>query len=110
MEQSTHSFINKRKFTGKGGLVNKLINNLPIELHIPLYNYCGPGTKVEKRLARGDNGKNLLDEYCKQHDIAYNKYSDITNRNRADQILAKKAFDRFKSSDDNLGEKIAALV
>lgn len=35
------------------------------------YNYCGPFTKLDKRLARGDKGINELDEICKQHDIAY---------------------------------------
>ena len=33
-----------RKSVKRGsGLVNKLIDNLPIELHLPGYNYCGPG-------------------------------------------------------------------
>ena len=35
------------------------------------YNYCGPFTRLDKRLARGDKGINELDEICKQHDIAY---------------------------------------
>lgn len=35
------------------------------------YNYCGPFTRLDKRLARGDKGINELDELCKQHDIAY---------------------------------------
>lgn len=25
------------------GLVDKLIDKLPIEVHLPSYNYCGPG-------------------------------------------------------------------
>jgi hypothetical protein len=33
-----------------GGFVNSLINKLPFELHIPGYNFCGPGTKLEERL------------------------------------------------------------
>jgi len=28
------------------GLVNKIINKLPFELHIPGYSYCGPGTNL----------------------------------------------------------------
>jgi hypothetical protein len=32
------------------GFLNTLINKLPIELHIPGYNFCGPGTKLEKSL------------------------------------------------------------
>lgn len=33
-----------RKSAKRGlGLVNKLIDKLPVELHLPGYNYCGPG-------------------------------------------------------------------
>ena len=32
------------------GIVNDIINNLPFELHVPTYQYLGPGTKLEKRL------------------------------------------------------------
>lgn len=92
-----------------GGLINSLINKLPIELHIPTYNYCGPGTKLTKRLARGDKGINPLDEACKEHDIAYNTFTDLKNRNKADELLAREALQRLKSSDATLGEKITAL-
>lgn len=33
----------KKNQRGKG-LVNRLINKLPFELHIPGCQYCGPGT------------------------------------------------------------------
>ena len=67
--------VHKRKSTqrrGKG-LVNSIINKLPVELHIPVYQYCGPGTKLKARLARGDPDINPLDAACKEHDIAYSK-------------------------------------
>jgi hypothetical protein len=99
--------INKR-YRG-GGLVNSLINKLPIELHIPGYNFCGPGTKLSKRLARGDRGVNKLDEACREHDIAYNNYQDLQNRHEADEVLLEKAKKRFRSSDASFGEKAAAL-
>lgn len=35
------------------------------------YNFCGPGTNVQKRMARGDIGISALDNICKQHDISY---------------------------------------
>ena len=92
-----------------GDSINTIINRLPFELHVPSYNYCGPGTKLNKRLLRGDKGKNPLDKACKEHDIAYNTYSDIENRNKADELLAQKAFERFKSSDASLGERLIAL-
>lgn len=92
------------------GLVNTLINKLPFELHIPGYNYCGPGTKLESRLARGDKGVNPLDEYCKYHDIAYTNSNNLTDRHKADIILMKKAKSRQNSSDTSFGEKVASSL
>lgn len=93
-----------------GDLVNKAIDILPVELHIPGYQYCGPGTKLSKRLKRGDPGINKLDEACKQHDIAYSKYSDTEHRSKADRELAEKAWQRVKASDSSIGEKATALA
>ena len=92
------------------GLLNKLIDKLPVELHIPSYHYCGPGTKLSKRLARGDQGKDKLDLACKNHDISYNNYHDLENRRIADKILYKEAIERMRASDSRLSEKAAALT
>lgn len=101
----------KNRKTKKGrGFLNSLINKLPIELHLPGYQYCGPGTKLTKRLNRGDPGINQLDKACKEHDIAYNINKDQEKRNIADKILAGKAWQRFKSSDANLNEKANSLL
>lgn len=95
--------------TVKGeGLLNSLINKLPIELHLPGYQYCGPGTKLSKRLQRGDLGVNQLDKACKQHDIAYSQHADLANRHKADRILEDTAWSRVKSRDANFGERAAA--
>lgn len=91
------------------GLVNSLINKLPIELHIPGYKFCGPGTKLTERLARGDRGINILDESCREHDIAYANEKDLKERHKADKVLASAAVQRFKSSSTPLGERLAAL-
>ncbi|WP_227553302.1 hypothetical protein, partial [Acinetobacter baumannii] len=41
-------------------------------MHIPGYQFCGPATRLNKRLARGDAGVNKLDGWaCKEHDITY---------------------------------------
>ena len=32
-----------------GSLLNKAINNLPFEMHLPGHNFTGPGTKLKKR-------------------------------------------------------------
>jgi hypothetical protein len=54
----------------ESAIVNKLIDKIPIELHLLGYNFCSPDTKLAKRLARGDSGVNLLDSACKVHDIS----------------------------------------
>lgn len=92
-------------------IVNTAIDHLPIELHVPGgYQYCGPGTRLKARLARGDRGINKLDEACKEHDISYSKYSDSEHRSIADRALAEKAWQRVKSSDASIGERAAALA
>lgn len=91
-----------------GNLLNKAVDILPIELHVPGYQYCGPGTKLSKRLQRGDSGINKLDAACKEHDIIYSKYRDTENRSKADRELAEKAWQRVKARDSSIGEKAAA--
>lgn len=100
--------MRKRPKTGKG-LLDKLINNLPVELHVPGYQYCGPGTKLEKRLIRGDPGKNELDSACKAHDIAYAKYCSGPERYKADKKLAREAWKRVVAKDTKIGERATAL-
>lgn len=90
------------------GLVNTLINRLPFELHLPGYNYCGPGTKLDKRLNRGDVGINPLDEACKSHDIAYAQNKSLETRHRADLELAVAAGRRWRESN-SLPERLLAL-
>lgn len=92
----------------KSSPLNWLINNLPFELHLPGYNYCGPGTNLKKRLERRDKGINLLDEYCKQHDIAYISAIDLNDRHKADIKLLKMARTRIQAPNATPGEKLAA--
>ena len=93
------------------GVLNDLMKKLPVELHIPGYQYCGPGTKLQERLARGDPGINPLDAACREHDIAYSKNRDnLKERHIADKILAKQAFQRVLAPDASFGEKAAAFA
>ena len=92
------------------GLLNSAINKLPIELHLPGYSYCGPGTKLHKRLARGDKGINPLDEACKEHDIVYSKSNKLEDRHEADKKLEQAATKRLSSAEAKLGERAAALT
>lgn len=94
---------------GISSVINRAIDLLPIELHVPGYRYCGPGTKLEKRLARGDPGINPLDDACKIHDIAYSKHKDTENRRIADSELATTAWKRFRAPDASVTEKAVAL-
>lgn len=93
-----------------GNVLNKVIDILPIELHLPGYQYCGPGTNLSKRLQRGDPGINKLDAACKEHDIAYSKYKDTENRSKADRELSEKAWQRVKAEDSSIGEKASAWL
>ena len=78
-------------------------------MHIPGYQYCGPGTKLTKRLARGDPSINPLDKACKENDIVYSqKKENITARNTADKVLAEKAWNRVSAKYARIGEKAAA--
>ena len=100
----------KKKKRGEG-IVNKVINNLPFEAHLPGYQFCGPGTQLTKRLNRGDRGINPLDAACRLHDIEYSKDKTLgETRKIADQKLAEKAEERIHSKDASFGEKASALI
>lgn len=92
------------------GLVNDLINKLPFELHWPGYNYLGPGTKLDERLARDDKPINKLDEAAKEHDIFYKHNKDTKTRHKADEVLEYKAWNRVLDPQASFGEKTAAWV
>ena len=57
------------------GVVNKLINNLPFEAHLPGHNFTGPGTKLNRRLNEDLTPKpwsipiNRVDDSAYRHDI-----------------------------------------
>lgn len=99
----------KRKTKGCG-ILDSIVNKIPVEMHVPGYQYCGPGTKLEKRLARGDPGINPLDQACKRHDITYSKYNRGPERYEADKLLAKQAWNRVVSKDASLQERATALA
>ncbi|KAL6416553.1 hypothetical protein ACFW04_013360 [Cataglyphis niger] len=92
---------------GGAGLLSRA---LPFELHIPGYQFCGPGTRLAKRLARGDRGVNPLDAACREHDIAYSRSGDLADRHVADRAPAERVRKRIASSDSTLGERVAATA
>jgi len=84
-------------------------HTLPLEAHIPGYVFCGPGTKLQKRLERSDQGISPLDEACKEHDIAHSQNKALSERHKADSILIDKVWSskRVKAPDSSLGKKAA---
>lgn len=113
MAKRRASRVRHKRVVKGGGLIssvlNKAIDLLPVEAHLPGgYQFCGPGTKLKQRLARGDKGINPLDGYCREHDIAYDRFSDSANRAKADSRLAEQAWRRVSASDASLAEKAAA--
>lgn len=92
------------------GLIDSAINSLPFELHIPGYQFCGPGTRLQKRIARGERGINKLDNACMYHDIAYDNSKSLQDRHKADIQLINMAKQRLNSKDATKGEKIASWL
>ena len=94
-----------------GSLLNSALNALPLpEMHMRLpkgvpsedipggtfqdtgkYSYCGPFTKLDKRLSQGYKRANHLDRACLNHDVAYTFHKDTAGRNAADDVLAAAA-------------------
>ena len=75
------------KFTKGGSVLNKFINNLPVEMHLPGHNFTGPGTKLNKRLNPDLTPKkwskpiNRVDKASYNHDNCYLKNNDTATRN-----------------------------
>ena len=61
-----------------------------MEFHWPGYQYMGPETHFQKRLARDDPGINRLDRIAKAHDIDYGKAKDLKNKWAADRKMIAK--------------------
>lgn len=97
----------KKKLHGKG-LINQIINKLPVELHVPGYQFCGPGTKLKDKLNK--TGINPLDSACKEHDLFYSLHPNTEDRHQADLILQQKAAARAKAVDATFGERLSANI
>lgn len=94
-----------------GTVINRLIDLLPAELHLPKYKYSRPGTKLAQHLQRKDPGMNKHDATCKEYSCHMNfKYSDSINRAKADKEFTEKTLERVKSNVASLREKAVALA
>ena len=73
----------------RGFDIQKMLGKTGIEFHWPGYQYMGPGTKLKKRLKRGDPGINRLDRIAKQHDIDYSRAQNLQDKWKADTKMIK---------------------
>ena len=84
----------------------------PGEKHLPGYNYCGPGTRLDIRLDDDDQPRsgeapvNEIDEACYNHDLAY-RSNDLQQRHLAD-IKLIHAINAIPNK--SLKEKLASLL
>ena len=85
----------RRRQRGRGFDFQKAVSKLGVEFHWPGYQYMGPGTKLAKRLKRGDPGINRLDKLAKQHDIDYSRARNLRDKWKADEKMIK-GINQFK--------------
>ena len=81
-----------------GSLLNKAINNLPFEMHLPGHNFTGPGTNLKKRLnpdltpKKRSKPVNRVDMAAYNYDLCYLKNDDTATRNAVcDKKYIKRA-------------------
>ena len=78
----------KTQFVKTGsGLFNKVVSNLPFELHLPGHNFTGPGTRLDRRLnpdltpREWSKPINRVDTAAYHHDLCYAQNPDRKTRN-----------------------------
>ena len=79
------------------------------EIHIPGYNYCGPGTEFINRTKRGDKPINSLDLCCYKHDETYIK-NNYTFSKESDKQFIRCSKKVFKTTSDKKEKKWAFLA
>ena len=68
-------------------LLNKALNNLPFEMHLPVHNFTGSDTKLKKRLnldltpKKWSKPVNCVDKAAYHRDVCYLKNNDSATRN-----------------------------
>ena len=91
-----------RKYRQRGAWCrhSKMAGQDRIEFHWPGNQFMGPGTKLAKRLTRGDPGIKRLDKIAKQHDIDYSKAKNLRGKWKADTKMIK-AIDKLPGSQND---------
>ena len=87
-----------------GSLLNKAINNLPFEMHLPGHKFTGPGTKLKKRLNPDLTPKkwskpiNRVDKAAYHHDVCYLKNDDKNMLKELEGIYNPTLWERLDKS------------
>ena len=88
-----------------GSILNRMINSLPVEMHLPGHNFTGPGTKLNKRLNKDLTPKawskpiNRIDQAAYNHDVCYLKNNDTKTRNNVcDKNMLEEMENIYKPS------------
>jgi hypothetical protein len=121
-----HESGSKSKKQNGKGIVDKFIENLPVELHLlgtdeitgktKKSSFIGPGSKLNKRLGPGDNPQdwskpiNDLDRAALKHDICYRDFKDPQSRNHCDDKLSASAKQFLKKPNISTLDKIDAHI
>lgn len=92
------------------GLMNKLIDWLPGRVHLPGYEYCGPGTESAPEHFKIIKTKNQLDQACLEHDLVYINHKKESERADADAELYKRAMLRMQDENADHDERTFATV
>lgn len=73
----------------KPGFVGEKHIFMPTPYGLTKANFAGPGTHIQQRLNRGDQGINQIDKIAKAHDIAYYHAKSKDDIRRADNAMIK---------------------
>lgn len=70
----------------------------------------GPGTFLEQKIRDKVAPKNALDALCFEHDVFYDKHSDVSDRHVADRQLAEGAEKLARSSEIDWKQRLASYL
>lgn len=77
------------------------------ELHPGCYNYCGPGTKIEREDVRGTNPIDEIDNICRDHDIDYLEANEKPDKKQLIRKADRKMLERLEQHKNMPGYSLA---
>jgi len=109
LRQSLIFILNNKIFEGKG-VINRIINKLPFQIHLPGHNYTGPGTNLYLNMEKNIAPINKVDEAAFIHDNEYSINKTDEARRISDEKLIEKAREIFNDKNSTLKEKTEAFA